>query len=82
LGFTPVTVGLSFAGVWAVVAGVFGVVVVVVVVLGVVVVVVEVGESAITGTAEIANKVRITMDKTPINTNLRDNLPVIFASCL
>jgi hypothetical protein len=47
-----------------------------------VVVVVEVGESAITGTAEIANKVRITMDKTPINTNLRDNLPVIFASCL
>jgi len=81
LGFTPVTVGLFFTAADAVP------VVVVVLVVGVVpvvdvVVVVEVGESAITGTAETANNVRIIMDKIPINTNLRDNFPVIFASCL
>jgi hypothetical protein len=71
-----------------VVVMVLGVVVVVgvvdvvdVVVVGVVVVVVVVDESAaITGTTENANKVRITIDTMPIKTDLRDNLPNIFAS--
>jgi len=52
-----------------------------VVVVGVVVVVVVVDESAaITGTTANANKVRITIDTMPIKTDLRDNLPNIFAS--
>jgi hypothetical protein len=54
------------------------VVVVIVVVVGVGVVVDE--SAAITGTTENANKVRITIDTMPIKTDLRDNLPNIFAS--
>jgi hypothetical protein len=57
---------------------VVGVVVVVVdVVVGVVVVD---GSAAMTGTTENANKVKITIDKMLIKTNLRGNLPNIFAS--
>jgi hypothetical protein len=69
-----------------VVVMVLGVVVVVgvvdvvdVVVVGVVVVVVD-ESAAITGTTENANKVRITIDTMTIKTDLRDNLPNIFAS--
>jgi hypothetical protein len=71
---------LVFTEVWAVIAVVVvgGVAVVVVVdVLEVAVVVV----AAMTGTTENANKVRITIDKMLINTNLRGDLRVIFSSC-
>jgi hypothetical protein len=37
--------------------------------------------AAMTGTTENANKVRITIDKMLINTNLRGDLRVIFSSC-